>query len=82
MAVRLALGARRATLIRQSLTETLVLAALGGAAGLLVAPWAASLLVASQPERLAIDASLDLRVFLFGLAVSMVTGLILGQAPL
>ena len=82
MAVRLALGARRATLIRQSLTETLVLAALGGTAGLLVAPWAASLLVASQPERLAIDASLDLRVFLFGLAVSVVTGLILGQAPL
>ena len=79
MAVRLALGARRATLIRQSLTETLVLAALGGTAGLLVAPWAASLLVASQPERLAIDASLDLRVFLFGLAVSVVTGLILGQ---
>jgi predicted permease len=82
MAVRLALGARRATLIRQSLTETLVLAALGGTAGLLVAPWAASLLVASQPDRLAIDASLDLRVFLFGLAVSVVTGLILGQAPL
>jgi predicted permease len=82
MAVRLALGARRATLIRQSLTETLVLAALGGTAGLLVAPRAASLLVASQPERLAIDASLDLRVFLFGLAVSILTGLLLGQAPL
>ena len=49
IAVRLALGARRSRLTRQLLTETLVLAALGGTAGLLIAPWAARLLVASQP---------------------------------
>jgi predicted permease len=82
IAVRLALGARRSRLTRQFLTETLVLAALGGTAGLLVAPWAARLLIASQPYRLGIDASLDMRVFLFGLAVSVLTGLFVGQAPI
>jgi predicted permease len=82
IAVRLALGARRSRLTRQFLTETLVLAALGGMAGLLTAPWAARLLVASQPYRLGIDASLDIRVFLFGLAISVLTGLLLGQAPI
>ena len=61
IAVRLALGARRSRLTRQFLTETLVLAALGGTAGLLMAPWAARLLVASQPHPLGIDASLDMR---------------------
>ena len=57
IAVRLALGARRSHLVRQFLTETLVLAALGGTAGLLMAPWAVGLLVASQPYQLGIDAS-------------------------
>ena len=70
IAVRLALGAGRARLARQFLTETLVLAALGGTAGLLIAPWAAGLLVASQADRVAIDPSLDMRVFLFGLGTS------------
>jgi predicted permease len=82
IAVRLALGARRSRLTRQFLTETLVLAALGGTAGLLVAPWAARLLIASRPHPLGIDASLDMRVFLFGLAVSVLTGLFVGQAPI
>jgi predicted permease len=82
IAVRLALGARRSRLARQFLTETLVLAALGGTAGLLVAPWAARLLVASQPYRLGIDASLDMRMFIFGLTVSVLTGLFVGQAPI
>ena len=52
-AVRLALGARRSHLVRQHLTETLLLAALGGAAGLLVAPWVTAFLVASHPTDLA-----------------------------
>ena len=81
IAVRLALGAGRATLIRQFLTETLVLAAIGGAAGLLVAPWAAGLLVASQPDVLDIDTHIDMRVFLFGLSAAVLTALLVGLAP-
>ena len=82
IAIRLALGARRSRLTRQLLTEGLVLAALGGTAGLLVAPWAARLLVASQSRALDIDASLDARVLMFGLVVSVLTGLIVAQAPI
>jgi predicted permease len=81
IAVRLALGARRSSLIRQFLTETLVLAALGGTAGLLLAPWTAGLLAASQPGLRDIDSSLDVRVFLFGLAACVLTGLVIGLAP-
>lgn len=80
-AVRLALGARRSSLIRQVLTETIVLAVLGGAAGLTVAPWAAGLLLVSQPDGPVIDAALDLRVFGFGFAVSMLSALLVGLAP-
>jgi predicted permease len=82
IAVRLALGARRSDLVRQFLTETFVLAALGGIGGLFMAPWAAGLLVASQPDRLGIDATPDLRVFLFGLLAWIVTGILVGQAPI
>jgi predicted permease len=82
IAVRLALGAGRSRLTRQLLTETLVLAALGGTAGLLVAPWAARLLVASQPHLSGIDATLDMRVLAFGIAATVLTGLVVGQAPI
>lgn len=82
IAVRLALGARRSHLIRQCLTETLVLAALGGTAGLLMAPWAVDLLVASQPYQLGLDATVDMGVFMFGLAAWIVTGLLVGLAPI
>ena len=81
IAVRLALGARRSSLVQQFLTETILLAALGGTAGVLVAPWAARLLVALQPGLLDIDTSLDIRVFLFGLGVCLLTGLVVGLAP-
>lgn len=81
IAVRLALGARRSSLTRQFLTETLVLSALGGTAGLVMAPWVAGLLIASQRSLVDIDASLDMRVFLFGLAACVLTGLVVGLAP-
>jgi putative ABC transport system permease protein len=82
IAIRLALGAARSRLTRQLLTEGLVLAALGGTAGLLVAPWAATLLVASQSRALDIDASVDTRVLAFGLVVSVLAGLIVALAPI
>jgi predicted permease len=84
MAVRLSIGARRATLVRQLLTESMLFAVVAGGAGLLVAWWAISL-----ANRISIpmdvDFSPDLRlsvpVLLFSLAVSLATGVLFGLAP-
>jgi predicted permease len=78
MAVRLALGARRSRMIAQSVTETLVLAGIGGAAGVTIAPWLAGLLVASYPVRLGVETTLDARVLIFGALASVLTGLAVG----
>ncbi len=78
MAVRLALGARRSRMIAQSVTETLVLAGIGGAAGVTIAPWVAAMLVASYPVRLGIETALDARVLIFGAFASVLTGLAVG----
>ena len=80
VAVRLALGARRMVLARQVFVETLLLAALGGAAGVVLAPWAAGLFVRSRS--LPLEPTIDARVFLFGLAVSTLTGALVGLAPI
>jgi len=83
LAVRLALGASRGRLVRQTLTESLLLAASGGAAGCLLAVALLRIFVAIAPEgipRLQ-QATVDLRVLLFTLAVSLVSGIVFGLAP-
>ena len=83
-AVRLAIGAGRGRLIRQFLTESLLLGSLGGAAGLLVAGWGSQVLLvlASNPSSpLAIDVRPDARVLAFTCGVSLATVLLFGLAP-
>jgi putative ABC transport system permease protein len=83
VAVRTALGAGRARLIRQLLTESLVLAILGGAAGALLAVWGAEALVALSAGTLprSAEAGVDGRVLLFALAASLATAAVSGLWP-
>jgi hypothetical protein len=84
IALRLALGAGRVRLVRQLMTESLLLAIAGGAAGLALASWTLSVIVKSIPENegaAGLTAQLDYRVLIFASVVSLVTGVLFGLAP-
>ena len=83
IAVRLALGASRRRLIRQLLTESLLLALLGGVAGLIATQWTVRLLPQFFPanDALGLDLSIDWRVLVFTFGLSLLTGLLFGLAP-
>jgi putative ABC transport system permease protein len=83
IAIRVALGAKPWQVIRQILTESLLLAVIGAAAGLLLARWSSSALLALAPKGLIPleGAQVDLRVLAFTAGVAVVTGLLFGVVP-
>lgn len=84
IAIRLSLGASRLQLIRQLLTESLLLAVLGGAAGILLAIWIIDLVVAFKPPidiPFTIDLKMDWRVLAFSAFLSLITSFLFGLVP-
>ena len=86
MAVRLAIGASRFRIVRQLLTESLLLSFIAGAAGILLALWLLNLIIAFMPAlpegiRVALDLRLDWRVVIYTIGFSTITGILFGLAP-
>ena len=84
IAIRLAVGAGRRRLVRQLLTESLILGVLGAGVGMLLASWLTQLLSTFQlpiPIPLSLDLRLDARVLGFTAAVALLTGVLAGLAP-
>jgi len=84
IALRLALGAGRVRLVRQLMTESLLLAIAGGAAGLALASWTLGVIVNSIPKNegaAGLTSQLDYRVLIFACVVALITGVLFGLAP-
>ncbi|MGA3238410.1 MAG: ABC transporter permease [Bryobacteraceae bacterium] len=84
IAIRMAIGAGRARLIRQLLTESLLLSSMGAVLGVLFAEWASRMLVRfldTGNSTVVLDLSIDLRVLAFTMGVAVATGILFGLAP-
>jgi predicted permease len=83
IAIRLAIGAGRARLVRQLLTENTVIAAIGGALGLLLAGWCLRTLILIGPHDIPrlTEATVDVPVLVFAAVISVAVGLLAGLAP-
>jgi len=81
VSVRLALGGSRARLIRQLLTESILLAMLGAACGLLLAHWAVSVLVKLLAGTSPVNPHLNLPVLVFTILITLIAGILFGLAP-
>ncbi|HEY3934813.1 MAG TPA: ABC transporter permease [Gemmatimonadales bacterium] len=84
MAIRLAIGAARRRLVRQLLTESLLLAGTGAVIGVIFARWASRLLMgflSTQDQPVAVDLSINARVLGFTIAIATVTGVLFGLLP-
>ncbi|HYP28749.1 MAG TPA: ABC transporter permease [Blastocatellia bacterium] len=83
MAIRTALGARRGRIVRQLLTESLLLSIIGGALGLALAVWGRDLIIAFSPGNIPRleETSLDARVLGFTVGITLLTVLLFGLAP-
>jgi predicted permease len=84
IAVRIAMGAGRLRMVRQLLTEALLLAALGGAAGLILTFWGARLLKSAlsfNEEVRVLDLSVDARVLAFTAGISLLAAIVFGLVP-
>jgi predicted permease len=86
IAIRLAIGASRMRIVRQLVTESLLLSLIAGAAGFVLASWLVGALLAFAPPlpegvRVGVDLSVDWRVFAYAVAFSTLTGILFGLAP-
>jgi predicted permease len=81
ISLRQALGASRWRLVRQLLTESLLLAIIGGVAGVLIAQWAVSVLVSRVAATSPLDVRPDASILLFTLGISLLSGILFGIAP-
>jgi len=81
ISLRMALGASRVRIIRQLLTESMLLAALGGALGVIISYWGVKLLVSFVANEAPLDTTPDVKILLFTAGASIISGVLFGLVP-